>query len=176
MKKVLILHGWGGSDFPHWQSWLAAELAKDYGCVSFLRFSDIDFPNKDVWLAELRAEMSAFAPSIVVCHSIANTLWFHLCHEGGIKELEKLFLVAPPSFGCDIAELESFFPCLIPKKLYAKEALLVTSTNDPYMSQNEAAELQEVLGIEMLALQNAGHINTNSGYGAWHWILEEIKR
>jgi len=28
-KKVLLLHGWGGSDFPHWQSWLAGEIAKE---------------------------------------------------------------------------------------------------------------------------------------------------
>lgn len=176
MKRVLILHGWGGSDFPHWQSWLASELAKDYGCVSFLKFSDIDFPNKDVWLGELQAEVAAFAPDIVVCHSIANTLWFHLSSGGGIAEIEKLFLIAPPSFACNIKELGSFFPCPIPKKLYAKKALLVTSTNDPYMSQNEAVELQGRLGIEMMVLENAGHINTNSGYGAWQWILEEIKR
>ena len=39
-KKVLILAGWGGSDFPHWQSWLASEIVKDYGKVSFLSFSN----------------------------------------------------------------------------------------------------------------------------------------
>ena len=26
--KVLILHGWGGSDAPHWQAELACEIAK----------------------------------------------------------------------------------------------------------------------------------------------------
>lgn len=176
MKRVLILHGWGGSDFPHWQAYLASEIAKEYGCVSFFKFSDIDFPNKDIWLKELQAEIGAFAPNIVVCHSIANTLWFHLCNSGAIEELEKLFLVAPPSFGCDIKELESFFPCSIPKKLYAKEALLVTSTNDPYMSMDEAKELQEALGIEMVVLQNAGHINTAGSYGKWDWIVKEIQR
>ncbi|HIC78956.1 MAG TPA: serine hydrolase family protein, partial [Sulfurovum sp.] len=29
--RVLILHGWGGSDAPHWQSELASEIAKNYG-------------------------------------------------------------------------------------------------------------------------------------------------
>ncbi|MGE4419346.1 MAG: RBBP9/YdeN family alpha/beta hydrolase [Sulfurimonas sp.] len=174
MKRVLILHGWGGSDFPHWQSWLAGEIAKDYGCVSFLKFSDINFPNKDKWLAELTKELEDFEPDIVICHSLANTLWFHLCHEGEIEEIENLFLVAPPSLKCAIEELESFFPCKIPAKLYAKKQILVTSTNDPYMSQDEAIELQRTLGIEMKVLENAGHINTNSGYGEWRWILEEI--
>jgi len=34
-KRTLILHGWGGSDAPHWQSELASEIAKNYGTVSF---------------------------------------------------------------------------------------------------------------------------------------------
>jgi len=32
--KVLLLHGWGESDFPHWQSHLDSELAKNYGSVT----------------------------------------------------------------------------------------------------------------------------------------------
>lgn len=175
MKRVLILHGWGGSNFPHWQSWLAGEIAKDYGCVSFLKFSNIDLPNKDEWMSELKRELEEFKPNIVICHSVANILWFHVCNEGGIKKLDNLFLVAPPSLKCDIKELKSFFPCQIPTKLYAKKPLLITSTNDPYMTMQEADELQKALDIEMLVLQNAGHINSDSGYGEWPWMLEEIK-
>jgi predicted alpha/beta hydrolase family esterase len=175
-QKTLILHGWGGSDFPHWQSWLAAEIAKDYGCVSFFKFSNFDFPQKDVWMSELAKELEEFKPDIVVCHSIANILWFHICNEIKPKEIERLFLVAVPSLACDIEELKSFFPCEIPKNLHAKESLLITSTNDPYMTQDEASELQKALGIEIKVLENAGHINVSSGYGEWHWILEKIKR
>lgn len=174
-QKILILHGWGGSDFPHWQSWLAAEIAKDYGCVSFLKLSNPDFPNKNEWIEELAEELKNFKPNIVVCHSLANILWFHLCNELKITKIEKLFLVAPPSLECKVEELKSFFPCKIPTNLYAKEALLVASTNDPYMSLDEASSLAESLGIEMVILQNAGHINTDGGYGEWPWMLEEIK-
>jgi predicted alpha/beta hydrolase family esterase len=174
-KRVLILAGWGGSDFPHWQAWLASELAKDYGKVSFLRFSDFEFPNKNVWKNELIKEIGEFNPDIVVCHSIANILWFHICNDEKIKEIEKLYMVVPPSLSCDIKELKSFYPCSIPQNLYAKDALLITSTNDPYMSQDEAKELQNKLSVEMMVLQDAGHINTDSGYGEWPWILESIK-
>lgn len=174
-KKVLILHGWGGSDFPHWQSWLAAEIAKDYGCVSFLKFSNIDFPNKDEWKKELVEELEDFKPDIVVCHSLANILWFHLCNELKINQVKKLFLVAPPSLECKIEELKSFFPCKAPKELCAKDALLVASTNDVYLSIDEARKLESALNVPMIVLDNAGHINTDSGYGEWPWILEEIK-
>jgi predicted alpha/beta hydrolase family esterase len=172
--KVLLLHGWGGSNSPHWQSWLAGEIAKEYGCVSFLEFSDYDFPKLDVWKKELKIHLKEFKPDIIVCHSLANILWFHLCNEGNISEVKKLFLVAPPSLDCKIEELRSFFPIVAPKNLYAKETLLITSTNDPYLSENEAKELQKSLGVPMEVIQNGGHINADSGYGAWPWILEQI--
>lgn len=174
-KRVLILHGLGGSDFPHWQSWLSAELAKDYGCVSFPKLSNFDFPSKDEWIEELLKELKDFKPNIVVCHSLANILWFHICNDYKFAPIEKLYLVAPPSLTCDIKELKNFYPCDIPKNLYAKESLLITSTNDPYMTQDEALSIQKELNIPMKILSNAGHINASSGYGEWAWMLEEIR-
>lgn len=174
-KKVLLLHGWGGSDFPHWQSWLAGEIAKDYGTVSFLKFSNFDNPELGMWKEELKKHLEEFKPDIVLCHSLANTLWFHLCNESSIEEVQKLYLVAPPSINSEIEELKSFFPVQIPINPHAKEILLITSTNDPYLTQNEAKELQTSLGIEMKVLKDAGHINADSGFGEWQWILEELK-
>lgn len=175
-KRVLILHGLGGSDFPHWQSHLAADIAKDYGCVSFPKLSNFDFPNKNEWIKELIKELDEFNPSVVVCHSIANILWFHLCNDFTPKNIQKLYLVAPPSLKCDLEELKSFYPCSIPKDLHAKESVLITSTNDPYMSKEEAHELQKKLDIPMNVIEDAGHINSSSGYGRWIWILKDIER
>ena len=174
-KKVLIIHGWGGSDTPHWQSWLASELAKDYGYVYFLKFSDLEYPNLSTWSNELVDALEDFKPDVVVCHSVANTLWFHLCNEKRLKVVKELFLVAPPSMSCDIEELKSFFPIKTPKTLYASQTILVSSTNDPYMSLDEVKVLQNELNIKMKVLQNAEHINADSNYGEWPWILEEIK-
>ena len=174
-KRVLLLHGWGGSDYPHWQSWLAAELAKEYGCVNFFRFSDYDTPKFTTWMQELQTVLKDFQPNIVVCHSLANTLWFHLVLHEKIQIVEKLYLVAPPSMQCPIEELQEFFPVDFPSNLYAKEALLVTSTNDPYMTQNEAKILAKRVAIPMKTIQKGGHINSDSGFGSWEWILKELK-
>jgi hypothetical protein len=174
-KKVLLLHGWGGSDYPHWQSWLAGELAKDYGCVNFLRFSDVDEPKLDVWLREAKSALDEFRPDIVICHSLANTLWFHLCQKEELREVAKLYLVAPPSMQCNIKELSEFFPLSTPQKLFAKETLLITSTDDPYLTQEEAKELQNKLNVSMKVIQNGGHLNAESGYGEWPWLLSELK-
>ena len=174
-QKVLLLHGWGGSDFPHWQSFLASELAKNYGSVSFLKFSDFDFPKKDIWIKELQDELKSFKPTVVICHSLANTLWFHLCNMGIVQEVQNLFLVAPPSLTCSVEELKDFFPVEVPKKLYAKQSMLIGSSDDPYMKQDELENLQKSLDVDLKILDSAGHINSDSGYGEWLWMLKKIK-
>ena len=174
-KKVLILHGWGGSDSPHWQSYLAAEIARDYGCVSFLKLTDFESPDKDVWVKETLKELREFRANVVICHSLSTILWFHMCNSGLIEDVEYLFLVAPPSLETSIYELKNFFPVDVPINLHAKEALLVCSDNDPYMNIEEAKKLRDKLGIEMQILEGAGHINANSGFGEWKWMLEKIK-
>jgi predicted alpha/beta hydrolase family esterase len=171
-KRVLLLHGWGGSDFPHWQSWLAGELAKRYGTVSFPLLDHPHFPSRNRWMRQVKELLESFKPDTIICHSLANTLWFHLCNEGEIEPVERLLMVAPPRLDCEIETIKSFFPVAAPKKLYAKEAELVTSTTDPYLTPDEAGALQDVLDIPMKVLEGAGHINDESGYGEWPWALE----
>ena len=173
--KTLILHGWGGSDFPHWQSYLAAELAKDYGTVHFPLLKEKDTPKKDVWTRQVQEILEDFKPDIVVCHSLANILWFHLCNEQKAYHVKKLFLVAPPSLTCKLAELSTFFPVDIPKQLFTQSVTLITSTTDQYMSTEEASSLGKTLSCEHIILQDAGHINTASGYGEWEAIVEMVK-
>ena len=174
--KTLILHGWGGSDFPHWQSFLAGSLARDYGTVSFPLLKEKDTPQKDVWMTQVQEILEDFKPDIVVCHSLANILWFHLCNEQKAYHVKKLFLVAPPSLTCKLEELSTFFPVAIPKELYSKSVTLITSTNDQYMSEEEAQSLAEALCQAMhIVLKEAGHINAASGYGEWEAIVEMVK-
>jgi len=173
-QRTLLLHGWGGSDDPHWQAWLAGEIAKDYGTVSFPLLDNPHFPSKNRWMKQVKTLLNKFQPEVVICHSLANTLWFHLCHEGEIHSVKRLLLVAPPRLTCELETLKSFFPLEAPTFLYADEVMLVTSDNDPYMSHEEALELQKVLGVEMKVISNGGHLNADSGYGEWPWVKEWV--
>lgn len=174
--KVLILHGWGGSDAPHWQAELAATIAKAYGTVSFPLLDNCHFPSKNRWVKQLKEILEDFKPDTVVCHSLANTLWFWLCNESDSQVLaavKRLFLVSPPSLTTDVDTIKTFFPCTLPENLNAKEVQMIVSDNDPYIEIEEAQMMAEHYGIPLNIIKNAGHINADSGYGKWE-LIEDL--
>ncbi|PHS58706.1 MAG: hypothetical protein COB17_01790 [Sulfurimonas sp.] len=80
-----------------------------------------------------------------------------------------------PRLTCDIKELASFYPCELPTNLYADNSILICSDNDPYVNISEIQSIQKSLNIELKIIKNAGHINADSGFGEWQWILQEIQ-
>ena len=173
--KTLILHGWGGSDAPHWQAELACEIAKNYGTVSFPLLDNCHFPSKNRWVKQVRQILEEFKPDTVVCHSLANTLWFWLCQED-IETVQKLFMVSPPSLTTKEATIKTFFPCEMPERLYAKEVQMIVSDNDPYIGVAEAETMAKHYNTPLTIIKNAGHINADSGYGKWELIEDLVVR
>jgi predicted alpha/beta hydrolase family esterase len=175
-KRVLILHGWQGSAKPHWQTYLYDELLENNYDVSFPSLPNKDMPTLDSWIFALEYEMTTFRPHIVVCHSLANILWFHYINQNKMTyNLEKLMLVSPVSPLCSIQEIKTFFPYQIPNDLCATNKIMAASDNDPYISIDELYALSNVLNIGLKVLEGAGHINADSGYGklscAYDWII-----
>lgn len=173
-KKVLILHGLNGSTYPHWQAQLASDLIQNNYIVSFPELPNKNSPSLEEQKEFLKKEIEHFKPNIVVCHSLANILWFHTCDDLDIK-LDKLMLVAPVRNEV-LKDAKSFFPYPIVKDLKAKEVIMAASTNDPYMSIEEAIQLQSKLNIGMKIMENAGHINADSGFGKLDCALDWIKK
>ena len=171
--RVLILHGWGGSDYPHWQSKLACKIACNYGCVSFPLLKNPHFPTLKNWLEQLDKEIKTFKPNIVVCHSLACNLWFWYAKESNYI-VDKLYLVAMPSLNTKEDTIKSFFPCPLPDNLNAKEAVFVSSDSDIWCSVDEVEDIANRYSVELKILHNAGHINADSGYGDWKWIEEQF--
>ena len=167
--KVLILHGWGGSDAPHWQAELAAEIAKNYGTVSFPLLGNCHFPSKNRWVKQVKALLEEFKPDTVVCHSLANTLWFWLCQEE-IATVQRLFMVSSPSLTTTESTIKTFFPCELPKNIHAKEIQMIVSDTDPWVKMDEAKEVAAHYNIPLTVIKDAGHINDDSGYGKWEFI------
>ncbi len=174
-KRVLILHGWQGSKEGHWQRHLQKQLEEDNFEVAFPDLPDMNNPNLTDWMYHLDFHIQTFIPDIIVCHSLANILWFHYVNEGKMKyELDKLMLVSPVSPLCKIKEISSFFPYSVPTNLKTKNKIMASSDNDPYINIQELHELSNKLAIGLKILEGAGHINEQSGYGnlscAYDWL------
>jgi len=174
-KRVLILHGLGGSDYPHWQAQLAADMIKQHYVVSFPAMPNRENPDLQTWKETLKKEIEHFNPDYVICHSLANVLWFQTCDELDIS-LEKLMLVAPVSRSRVVEAAKTFYPYPIAKDLKAKEIIMLASTNDPYMREDEAMELKEALNVEINIMKDAGHINADSGFGSHDFALEWLTK
>jgi hypothetical protein len=176
-KRVLILHGWGGSSYPHWQAHLEKDLLENGSYeVHFPILPNKDNPTLQEWLLTLDFEINTFKPEIIVCHSLANILWFHYINNNKMRyNLEKLMLVSPVSKSCKIPELSSFFPYELPKDLKSNLSIMASSDNDPYITIDELYSMSNELSIGLKVLENAGHINEASGYGkldcAYDWVI-----
>ncbi|MGA1931582.1 RBBP9/YdeN family alpha/beta hydrolase [Arcobacter sp. YIC-464] len=175
MQRILILHGLGGSDYPHWQAVLAADLIKQNYIVSFPAFPKRDNPQLEEWQEFLKKEIEHFKPDTVICHSLANVLWFQTCDELDIS-LEKLMLVAPVSRTRVVEAAKTFYPYNPPKNLKAKKVIMLASTNDPYMTEDEAMQLKEDLQVEVNVMKDAGHINADSGFGSHDFALDWLTK
>ena len=171
--SVLILHGWGGSDHPHWQDGLAKELVGEGYPVFFPHLPNRDFPTLGAWIEALDGIMVSFKPSIVVCHSLSNTLFFHYLESTPDISFDKVLLVAPPADDRGNPEIESFFPFPTPV-INAKQKLLVASTNDKYATSVEAITIAMNCGCEIHMINDGGHINTESGFGRWDFAFDWV--
>jgi predicted alpha/beta hydrolase family esterase len=55
----------------------------------------------------------------------------------------------------------------VPYQPLPYRSVVVASSNDPYCSVRTAGAYARSWGSEFVRLQNAGHINIDSGFGAW---------
>lgn len=176
---IVIVYGYDGSGPGHWQRWLEAELKERGAPVAFPALPEPTAPRKDVWVAELaRLVATAAEPVTFVCHSLGCWAVDHLLAERGAAGVHAALLVAPPSPYLPFEAVETFLPPPRCKEAWAPLAartLVVGSDDDDYASPGELSEIAGALGVRCEILPGAGHINTDSGYGPWPFVLEWLR-
>ena len=162
-QSVLILPGWNGSGPGHWQSiWqgLRPELVR-------VEQEDWARPVLGEWAAKLEgAVRSAPSPVLLVAHSLGCALVAHWARAGSAGKVAGALLVAPADLDAlQLEPLRSFAP--LPRERLPFPAWVVASRNDPYASYERAGQLARSWGAQLLDAGNAGHVNVESGHGAW---------
>ncbi len=78
MKKVFIIHGFGGVPNGGWFPWLMSELQKNNVCATSLLMPDTDTPVVEKWVAEIaHAVGNDYENTYFVAHSLGVAALLH---------------------------------------------------------------------------------------------------
>jgi predicted alpha/beta hydrolase family esterase len=160
MAPILIIPGWRDSGPGHWQSLWAEQLP---GAVR-VQQDDWITPSRQAWVAAITGTILAQAsPVVIAAHSLGCMATVHLPPEAA-QCIQGALLVAPadPERRGVLAD---FAP--VPYQALPYRSIIVASNNDPYCPVRTAGAYARAWGSEFVRLQNAGHINIESGFGAW---------
>ena len=160
MASIIIVPGWRDSGPGHWQSLWAQALP---GTVR-VQQDDWITPTRSAWVASItRTILEQAGPVVIVAHSLGCIATTHLPAEA-TAHIQGALLVAP----ADPERrgiLTDFAP--VPYQPLPYRSIIVASSNDPYCPVRTAGAYARAWGSEFVRLQNAGHINIESGFGAW---------
>ena len=162
-----MIPGWGNSGPRHWQTlW---ELANP----AFRRVEqrDWEWPDRDEWLSTIDAAIrGASEPPILVAHSLGCIAIAHWCQAHAsrrAREVAGAMLVAPADVEGVFAPepVRGFAP--VPLVHLGFPSIVVASRTDDYVSFERARVFADAWGSTLSDAGDAGHINTDAGYGEW---------
>lgn len=160
MTRLIIVPGWRDSPPGHWQSLWACEWP---GAVR-VRQGDWEHPQRDAWVRAIADTILAHeGPVVIAAHSLGCIATTHLPPAAAAR-IQGALLVAPADPERRSA-LADFAP--VPYQPLPYRSILVASGNDPYCPIRLAGAYARGWGSEFVRLQNAGHINLESGFGPW---------
>lgn len=150
----------------HWQSLWAERLPNARRVVQ----DDWITPTRSAWVSQLeKTVLAAPHPVVIVAHSLGCIATNHMGPEAAARVCGAL-LVAPADPERR-AILSDFAP--VPYAALPYRSIVVASSNDPFCPIRLAGAYARAWGSEFVRMQNAGHINIDSGHGEWPlgWAL-----
>ena len=163
MTHFIILPGSGGSGPGHWQSrWESANPA-----MRRFQPSSWNLPDFTDWLAALEAAViAAPEPPVLVAHSLSCLLIAHWQKISQRPVKAALLVGVPDPASAVFPEYGMAFARILQGRLRFA-SLMVTSTDDPYGSQEYAQARARQWGSRIAVIGPFGHINADSGLGDW---------
>lgn len=157
MSTTLIVPGLHSSGPNHWQTWFEEQIP---GTVRVIQgdWSKADLPE---WARRTRRQIVRNPGRIfVVAHSFGVLASVQAASDFG-ERIAGALLVAP-------ADPDKFgIADHLPQTALPFPSVVVASSNDPWMSLWKAAHWADLWGADFVNLGEAGHINTEAGFGAW---------
>lgn len=171
--SVLLIPGLYDSGPRHWQrQW---QRSRGFVCVEQ---RDWHTPDRAEWVATIEAAVAATpGPLVLAGHSLGCTTLAHwAASTAHAARVRGVMMVAPsdveaPSYPSGTT---GFAPVPLARLPFA--SLVVTSSDDPYVSLARARHFAAAWGSELLDVGAAGHLNSDAGYGPWPEGLALLER
>lgn len=161
---MIIVPGLGGSGRGHWQSYW---LGDRRGAVQ-VEQRDWERPDRDEWVAELHSTVQrATGPVVLVAHSLGCHTVAHWAQRH-VAQVRAALLVAPPDIDHSVshgAPIAGFGPPAADPLPFP--AVLAASSTDPWAGIACSRLLAEQWGARFVDLGEAGHVNSEAGFGPW---------
>jgi len=161
--RVLVIPGLRDSGPAHWQTWLQTQYK---GAVR-VKQQDWHHADLDAWADQIQRTIDRAgrqATWVAVAHSFGClALAHHLAQRSAQpgRGIQSALLVAP----ADPVKFEVAHR--LPQQGLGIPATVVGSENDPWMQLDDAREWAHRWGAGFQHIGQAGHINTESGFGPW---------
>ncbi len=182
MTNIIIIHGTGGNPEGNWFPWLKSELEK-LNCKIFIpKFPTPKNQSLESWLKVFKKYKQYLDEnSIIVGHSLGPAFLLNIL-ENLNNPIKCSFFISGFIGLINNLEFDELNKTFIERqfnwdkiKNNCKKFIIINSDNDPYVPLEKGKELAENLSTKLIILKNAGHINKESGYTKFDFLLKKIK-
>jgi predicted alpha/beta hydrolase family esterase len=168
MNGVVIVPGLRNSGPQHWQTLWQQRLPN----AERIRMTQWDKPDLQQWVDATIAAVRKQRASYIVAHSFGCLATVHAL-DAIQDQVRGVLLVAP-------ADPDKFnIAHLLPDAHVPVPGLVVGSLSDPWLSWSRAQQWARRWLLPIVCAGDAGHINAESGHGAWAegWeLLQRLRR
>ncbi len=185
-SSIFFIPGYHGSGPDHWQNWLQSRLPDS----SALQGVDWKFPDISAWTDQAHRQIAAVgSPVLVIAHSFGCLVAATVAAENP-GPIAGILFVAPADprrfaasggirntrFDGTSGQIPSVADILPETLPFPVKSAMIGSENDPWLKFSDALALKQRFRSHFIDLGEVGHINAESGFGAWPSLLLQLQR
>lgn len=169
MKRVIIIHCWGGTPEYCWYPWVKDKLEARGLEVAVPALPNTHTPHLSSWLPAVTKAMGVPDSDLyIITHSLGTiTALNYLIRLPANIKIGGMVIVAGNHTDCGFSEISNFFETMPNFETAAshlsKPAELFYSADDPVVPPSEGRFLEQALGGHLTLLQNRGHFSGEIG-------------
>lgn len=182
MPNIFIIHGTKANPQSNWFPWLKVELEKLGAKVFVPTFPTPENQSLTSWIAAFAKYLPELDEnSIVVGHSLGPAFLLSIIEKLD-RPINAAFFVAPFLQSIGIPEYDTPNHTFVTAKFdwekikhNCRHFYAIASDNDPYVPFPISSAVAQKLGVDPIIIKNGGHLNAESGYDKFNFLLEKIK-